>query len=128
MVTKEGNSQRKCCLYASDYHLEMILLPYIENKIDESNFVIITQKILSLNWNEKDIEKIEYINKMKQNGKKLNIIINGDYNYVKTVNNTLSLIDINDVEIVDCFCIYDKEVRINEIKRDYKEFINTVRI
>ena len=47
MVTKECNSEKKCCLYASDYHLEMILLPYIENKIDESNFVIITQKNLS---------------------------------------------------------------------------------
>ena len=123
MVTKECNSEKKCCLYASDYHLEMILLPYIENKIDESNFVIITQKdlsktieillnrvnlknerknkILNLDWTNNDIEKIEFINKSKD--KKINIIINGNYEYVQKINNTLNLIKNHNLEIVDCY-------------------------
>ena len=148
MVTKECNSEKKCCLYASDYHLEMILLPYIENKIDESNFVIITQKdlsktieillnrvnlknerknkILNLDWTNNDIEKIEFINKSKD--KKINIIINGNYEYVQKINNTLNLIKNHNLEIVDCYYIGDEKVKIEEIKKNYKEFINTIKI
>ena len=149
MVTKEWNSEEKCCLYASDYHLEMILLPYIESKIDESNFVIITQKdlsktikvlldrvylnndkknkIIKLNWDNNYIEKMKYIDKLKENNK-LNIIVNGDYNYIKKIHNTLNTIKNNNIEIVDCYCIYDKSVRIDEIKKKYKVFINTIKI
>ena len=148
MVTKECNSEKKCCLYASDYHLEMILLPYIENKIDVSNFVIITQKdlsktieillnrvnlknerknkILNLDWTNNDIEKIEFINKSKD--KKINIIINGNYEYVQKINNTLNLIKNHNLEIVDCYYIVDEKVKIEEIKKSYKEFINTIKI
>ena len=132
MVTKECNSERKCCLYASDYHLEMILLPYVENKIDESNFVIITQKDLSktikilLNRVNLKDEKIEFINKSKD--KKLNIIINGNYEYVKKINNTLNLMKNHNLEIVDCYYIGDEKVKIEELKKNYKEFINTIKI
>ena len=147
MVTKECNSEKKCCLYASDYHLEMILLPYIENKIDESNFVIMTQKdlsetikvllervnlkderknkILNLNWKNNDIEKMKYINKLK--GKNISIIVNGDYEYVKKIDNTLSLLE-NNIEIIDCFYIGDKHVKIEDIRKEYKNFINTIKI
>ena len=34
MITKEDKIQKSCCFYASDYHLEMIILPYINKKID----------------------------------------------------------------------------------------------
>ena len=44
MITKETE---RCCLFcASDYHLEMLILPYICNKIEKEKFVIITQKNL----------------------------------------------------------------------------------
>ena len=150
MVTKEWSSEKKCCLYASNYHLEMIILPYIENKIDESIFVIITQenltetiktlldrinlnnnkknKILNLNWNDNWQEKIEYIKKLGKSDKKLNIIINGNYDYVKQINNILDTIEIDNIEVVDCFSIYDKQINIENIKKRYKEFINTVKI
>ena len=44
MITKESKAVKKCCLYASDFHLEMILLPYIKERINKSNFIIFTQK------------------------------------------------------------------------------------
>ena len=33
MITKEHETKKYCCFYASDFHLEMILLPYIKNNI-----------------------------------------------------------------------------------------------
>ena len=47
MITKENKIQKSCCFYASDYHLEMIILPYINKKIDEkAQVTIITEKNL----------------------------------------------------------------------------------
>ena len=35
MFTKENNYEKICSFYASDYHLEMIMIPYINRKIEE---------------------------------------------------------------------------------------------
>ena len=68
MVTEEQKGKKLCCFYASEYHLEMILLPYIKNNLKNSNFTIFTQKDLSKSINlllerinlkkeEKDLEE-----------------------------------------------------------------------
>ena len=88
MITKENKLEKTCSFYVSEYHLEMILVPYINKKIEEKyNVEIITQKnlkdtvktlmdkinleeqrknkILNLNWGEsKDFYEIK--NKEKQ--------------------------------------------------------------
>ena len=46
MLTEELDSKKICLFCASDYHLEMILLPYIKDKINDSKFVIFTQNNL----------------------------------------------------------------------------------
>ena len=73
----ENKIEKLCCFYVSDFHLEMILLPYINNKLDE-NIIIKTErdlrdtvetlvskmnlheenkeKILNLGWNKKNIK------------------------------------------------------------------------
>ena len=35
MVTKENKLEKTCSFYVSEYHLEMILVPYINKKIEE---------------------------------------------------------------------------------------------
>ena len=41
-MNKDKNTKEKiCAFYASDYHFEMISLPYIESKLEEKNEVII---------------------------------------------------------------------------------------
>ena len=40
--------ERVCSFYASDYHFEMIILPYIENEIKQNhNVVILTENDLN---------------------------------------------------------------------------------
>ena len=80
MITKE-NEGKLCSFYASDFHLEMIILPYINKKLeDKEEVVIITEenlkesvniliskinleekrkaKLLNLNWENNYKEKI----------------------------------------------------------------------
>ena len=41
-MMKENKREEKICLFfASDYHFEMISLPYINKKLDESKEVIV---------------------------------------------------------------------------------------
>lgn len=149
MITEESNSVKKCCLYASDFHLEMILLPYIKERINKSNFVIITQndlsdtikvlldrvnieeqekqKILNLNWNIATKENIESTKKIIENNRNMNIIVNGDCNYIEKINNDLKLLD-NNMNIVDCFNINDKQLNMNNIKNNYEEVLNTCKM
>ena len=41
MVVENNKIEKLCCFYVSDFHLEMILLPYINKKIEE-NIIIKT--------------------------------------------------------------------------------------
>ena len=41
----ENKIEKLCCFYVSDFHLEMILLPYINKRLDE-NIIIKTEKDL----------------------------------------------------------------------------------
>lgn len=150
MITKESKAVKKCCLYASDFHLEMILLPYIKERINKSSFIIITQndlsdtirvlldrvninkkekqEILNLNWKITTIEDIDYIKKSVKNDEDIYIVINGDYNYIKDVNINLKSIDNNNVHIIDCFNINDQNLNMNDIRNNYKEVLNTSKI
>ena len=153
MITKECKITKKCCFYASDFHLEMILLPYIKEKINESNFIIITQNdlrdsikilldrvnikdqekenILNLNWNKSNIVNEDNIENFDFDNKSVNIIINGDYNYIQKTNDKLKILSNNSnnsINIIDCFNISDQKLDINIIKNKYKEVLNTCKI
>ena len=147
MITKELEATKKCCLYASDFHLEMILVPYIKERLDKTKFVILTEndlqdtirilldrininkddkeKILDLNWYSNDNEKFEKIKELNEENNKICIIINGNYNYIKEKNKRLNELMKDNTEIIDCFNISDSETNIEEIQCKYKEFINT---
>ena len=150
MITKESKLIKKCCLYASDFHLEMILLPYIKERIDNSKFLIITQndlsdtikilldrvniekkqkkEILNLNWNATIIEDLKIDKELINKQNDIHIIVNGDYNYINKINNNLILLYSNNINIIDCFNINDENVDLNDIKNNYKEVLNTSKI
>ncbi len=147
MITKELEATKKCCLYASDFHLEMILVPYIKKRFDKTKFVILTEnnledtiktllnrinidksdkdKILDLKWYSNDNEKLDKIKELNEKNNKICIIINGNYNYIKEKNKKLNELMKDNLEIIDCFNISDSETNIEEIQYKYKEFINT---
>ena len=96
MITKEQDVNKKCLFCVSDYHLEMILLPYIIEKKDEYKTIVFTESnledsinvlltkvnlkdedkeiIKNIDWNKNDSLKFKQIEEIKDN--KLNIIIN----------------------------------------------------
>jgi hypothetical protein len=147
MITKELENTKMCLFCASDYHLEMILLPYIKEKINTSQFIILSQnnleptikilldkvnideeskkKIWNLNWKETAINKIE---NFKMNEQEINIIINGELEYIKIVNNYLRKNINKKINIIDCFHVDDTNVNIDEISQKYKYILNTNKI
>ena len=148
MITKESITIKKCCLYVSDYHLEMILLPYIKQKMNKVNFVIITEnnleesikvlldrinlkeedknQIINLNWEKGIKEKIDYIKETKSL-KRIEVIVKGKNSFINKVNNELFLLK-KDINILNCFDISDRSLDIEKIKKEYNEFINTKRL
>ena len=147
MITKEHYIRKTCLFCASDYHLEMILLPYIKERIDDSNIIITEnnleesinvlltkinldekykEKIRGLNWKNTDDFKIEEINNMKD--KNVNIIINGSYNYIELVNNKIKEFVKKDVEVVDCIHIGDSDLNMTEISKKYESILNTQKL
>lgn len=150
MLTEELNSNKMCLFCASDYHLEMILLPYIKERINKLEFVIFTQnslektikvvldrvnidesfkeKIKKLNWKNSDEEKFNYIEKDIISKKEISIIVNGDYEYIKNINNRLRNIINKEINIIDCFHIGDINVDIDELSKNYHCILNTKKI
>ena len=147
MITTEQFIKKTCLFCVSDYHLEMILLPYIKERINESNIIITEnnleesinvlltkvnlaekdkEKIRNLNWKNTNDLKFEEINNMKD--KNINIIINGSYNYIESVNNKIKEIVKRDIEIVDCIHIGDSDFNMTEISKKYESILNTQRL
>ncbi len=136
MSTKENNL---CTFYASDYHLEMIMLPYINNNLEQNkNIYVFTQnnleetihtlidnvnlkndiknKILkNIDWKNNDTEK--YTKLIKDENETV-IFVKGNENYIEKVNNNLNEIkNYKKFEIVDCY-------NLNEINTDMKTIAN----
>ena len=148
MITKEQDINKKCLFCVSDYHLEMILLPYIIEKKYEYNTIVFTETnleasidilltkvnlkvedkkiIKSIDWNKNDSLKFERIEEIKDN--KLNIIVNGSYEYIKLINKKLERIINKNIEIVDCFHIGNPDLDVLELSKKYNCILNTKKI
>lgn len=148
MITKERKVEKLCSFYASEFHLEMIMLPYINKKISENaKIIIMTEKdlkdtikiviskinlpedkknqILSLGWNKDDCNKFKQIRKMKDE-KELIIFIIGNENYIKNVNKNIEkAVEDNNVKIIDCYDLKDIENKFEEILSKYSRVLNT---
>ncbi len=145
MATKDQNVMKYCCLYASDFHLEMILLPYIKKNINTSKIIIFTQRNLLdsmmvllervnlSNEYKKKILNLTFWNNMKfidfeKDAIEYTIIINGDTNYIKKINNQIEKLKLKYINIIDCYNINDNKLNIDEIKNQYDEILNTKKI
>ena len=140
MFTKECNSNKYCLFYVSEFHLEMILLPYIKEKIDKMDIKIYTEdnltegikllldrtnftkedknKILKLNWDNKQLG-----NDIKVTKDNSVIIINGSINYMEQIEKRLP--KLSNIEIVHCYDICKNNFNIDDIKQKYKGILNT---
>ena len=148
-ITKE----KSCAFYASDYHFEMISLPYISKSMDENKEIIILtennledtvntliskmnlekekkEKILSLDWDNNDLKKFKEISKKTKEKVDMIIFIKGKQNYIKNINKNIEkwVIKNNHVKIIDCYEFFEIEEKIDEIAQEYCKILGTSRL
>ena len=134
MVVQNERKQKTCCLYVSEFHLEMILVPYITEKIEEK-ITILTEKSLKetitiliskMNLKEENKQKILELgwdgkNEVKENS---NIIIIGSKKYIEQKNKEIE--NINVKSILDCYDFEKEKNNIEDIIKKYKNSLNTL--
>ena len=135
--------QKLCCFYASDWHLTVMLLPYINSKVEENSSIYmkcennIEEKMkMLLNKleikNKRDIMNINWNNKVEEtndNGKEKIYIISGNDEFIKDTNETIEQYYTNKdakIKIINCYEI-TKENNLNKIIKEngYKQILNT---
>ena len=134
MVVQNKRLEKTCCFYVSDFHLEMILVPYINERIEEE-ITIITNKslketlqILISKMNLKEENKAKILNlvwdrndEIKENS---NIIIIGSREYIKNKNEEIK--NKNTLSVLDCYDFEEVKDNINSIVEEYENSLNTL--
>lgn len=135
-----------CAFYASDYHMEMIMLPYInENLKNNKNVYVFTQnnleetinhlvknvnidkdikdKVLDINWKNEDESKYKTLVEDKS---KSIIFVKGNEKYIEKVNKNLNQIkSYKNIEIIDCYSLEEVGSKTEEIRQNYKNVLMT---
>lgn len=149
-MVKENKSQEKLCLFfASDYHFEMISLPYInENLKKDNNVIIMTEndlngtvdkllsrvnltkeekdKITKIDWKNDNVSKFKEIKSANENGKETIIFVKGKENYIDNVNKNIgNWINTNDMKIIDCYDINEVYEDVSSIAKNYNKVLST---
>lgn len=131
MVLEEKKVKNICNFYVSEYHLEIMLLPYISKKIDnEENITIITEIDLKatldvvierINLDKNKKEKIKKIGWNIQNIENIipntNVILIGSKKFINEKVFELKERQVETLEIIACY-------NYNEVKNDMKEIVS----
>lgn len=142
MVNINKNIKKVCSFYVSDWHLTTMLLPHINEKINEE--VKITtilendlrenmetllsklklknrEKILSIDWNStKEINK-----KIIEIHKDDEVIINGTKEFINEVHEKLQAVNLEGVTVIDCYDFNKYKNCIKDILKDHETVLNT---
>lgn len=153
MGSTNDKVKKICNFYASDWHFAVMILPYINKQINnganittffekniENNIQGLLDKlnlknknkILQINWKEKNIKDIKSEVEKKLNEKKENLfIINGNKKYIDNISNKISNYinetkEVNTVvKIIDCYEIGDNDENLEEIIKNHDIILNT---
>ena len=150
MKRNEETKEKICAFYASDYHFEMISLPYITNSLENQKDVVILtennlnstienliskmnlkeekkEKILNLNWGNNDLEKFKIISNASKREKELIIFIKGKENYINNVNKNIDkwLNTAKNSKVINCYDIEEVGDNVNKIMEKYNKILST---
>ena len=153
LVMENITKEKSCAFYASDYHFEMISLPYISKSMDENKEIIILtennledtvniliskmnlnkikkEKILSLDWNNNDLKKFKEISKKSKENSDMVIFIKGKQNYIENINKNIEKwVSTNKhIKIIDCYEFFEIENKIDKIANEYSKVLGTTRL
>ena len=132
-----------CCFYASDWHLTVMLLPYINSKIEENSSIYmkcendIEEKMtVLLNKldikNKRNIMNINWNNKVQEDNNDDNekiYIVSGKNSYIQKTNKIIENYYENKdvpVKIINCYEVTE-EKNLKEIIKEngYTQILNT---
>lgn len=150
---KDLTKEKSCTFYVSDYHFEMISLPYISKYMDENKEVIILtendlkdtvttllsktnlaedkiKKILALDWRDNNLSKFKEISRNSKNGSNMVIFIKGKENYIENVNKNIEkwVMEKENISVIDCYSFFEIEEKIDEVAKKYKKVLGTTRL
>lgn len=150
MNKNQKTKEKTCAFYASDYHFEMMSLPYINKKLDESKEVIVLTEnnleetiktlvskinlnedkkaeILKIDWKNNYLNKFKKINEDIKNKKDMVIFVKGKENYIKNINKNIEKWTgkSKNVEIIDCYDMEEISQKIDNIMDKYKFTLKT---
>ena len=112
MRKNQLTKEKTCAFYASDYHFEMISLPYIEKNLEDNKDIIVLtensledtmktlisnvnlkeekkKKIININWKNDDLNKFKQIKEDIDKNKNMIIFIKGNKNYINNINENI---------------------------------------
>lgn len=150
MKKMQGTKERICAFYASDYHFEMMSLPYINQKIEnKENIIILTEndlektiqtcldkinlkeekkeQILKLNWKKDNQEKLKKMKEKINQETEITIFIKGKENYIQTMNENIEQLKRKEkqVKIIDCYAIDEVGESMDEVMNQYNKILKT---
>lgn len=150
MNKNQKTKEKVCTFFASDYHFEMISLPYINKKIDNNQEVIILtendlentikdliskmnlkesnkNKILNIDWKNDNLNKFKKIKSDIENDKEIVIFIKGKENYIKNINKNIEkwVENSSNTKIIDCYDIEEVGENLDNIMDKYSKILNT---
>ena len=142
--TKEN---KMCLFFASDYHFEMITLPYIEKELEKDKEIVVLtdkdlvptvknlvskitlpeekkEKILSINWKNEDKLKIENLKNAK---KEMIVFIKGKKKYeTDKRRNIRKYIESKNIKCIDCYDVNEVSENLAEIASKYDSMLKTM--
>ena len=150
MREEQKTKEKTCAFYASDYHFEMISLPYIYKNIEENKKIIILTEnnleetvktvisrmnlkedkkteILGIDWKEDNITKIEKIKECSKNNKEAVIFIKGKQNYIKNMKNNIEewIKENNEIKTIYCYDMDEVSENMSNIMDQYEAVLTT---
>lgn len=140
MIVENKKIEKACSFYVSDFHLEMILMPYINKKINNNEEIAIStekdlretveiliskmnineenkEKILNLGWNRSENVPIE---------KSSNVIVIGTEEYIKKMNEKIEDSKPERMNIINCYNFEDVKDNVEQIVSLHNESLNTI--
>lgn len=147
----ENDIKKICCLYVSDWHLSVMLVPYLNNQINEDVGIVTIFKndvadniktlIQKLNLkNEEKLLQLDYkkIDSNKEIQQKIDRVIN--HENIVIINNGSKIEEISDyieqylmknqiankkIKIVNCYEVLELKTNMENKIEEYKIILNT---
>ena len=143
-----NTKEKICTFYANDYHFEMITLPYINERIEKDDEIIILtennleetmedvlqrtnlkedkkKEILKLNWKNNNLEKIETIEEKIKQEKDIIIFVKGKENYIQKTNKDIErwIPKEKHVKIIDCYSVEELGENLDVVMDKYDKIL-----